>query len=101
MSRKCGCAVLSTKLRSTWTTLDGTLRTGSRPAKSNPLVIVLLPDPFGPAMTVRTGNCQAALRANSRMVSKFRPRGAPGMKRISKRRPSGCSMISSPVRSFR
>jgi hypothetical protein len=39
------------------------------------------------------------------MISKLRPRGAPGMKRISKRRPSGCSMIcsmiSSPVRSFR
>ncbi len=69
-------------------------------AKSNVLVIVLFPDPFGPAMAVRTGNCQA-VGANSRMISKFRPRGAPGMKRISKRRASGCSMISISVRSFR
>src|SRR5258708_3558592 len=53
--------------------------------------------PVGPSNNREDWHAYAALAVSSRMTSKFRSRGAPGMYRISKRRPSGCSIRSIPV----
>jgi hypothetical protein len=53
--------------------------------------------PVGTRNNREDWHAYAALAVSSRRTSKFLSHGAPGMYRISKRRPSGCSIRSIPV----
>src|SRR5258708_4725942 len=53
--------------------------------------------PVRPRDNGENWHAYAAFAVSSRRISKFRSRGAPGIYRISNRRPSGCSIRSIPV----